>query len=70
MKFYIFTYKCANKYNFNRLVCILPKTIAHDLGTARACNNREHYKIVMEVHPILSMWSKEKLGNCALLDLR
>ena len=25
-------YKCVNKCNFNRLVCISPETIARDLG--------------------------------------
>ena len=29
MKFYIFTYKCVNKYNFNCLIHILPGIIAY-----------------------------------------
>ena len=32
MRFYIFTYKCINKYNFSILVRLLPETIARDLG--------------------------------------
>ena len=34
MKFFIFTYKCVNKYNFNSLIRILLETIvAGDVST-------------------------------------
>ena len=44
MKFYIFTYKCVNKHNFNRLVYILPGIFAWDIDTKRECDEREHSK--------------------------
>ena len=44
MKFYVFTYKCVNKHNFNHLVHILPGIFAWDIDTKRGCDEREHSK--------------------------
>ena len=46
MKFYISTYNCSNQKTCKHLSRILPGTIARDLVTKRAWNDREHSKKV------------------------
>ena len=50
MQFYIFPYKCVSKYNFNRLVRILPGATVQDLGTSWMCNDENTLKLtVLEI---------------------